>query len=147
VRLGEGDQLVVGVDRLRGLPGVDADRRQRGDETARIEDALDDRQDVRVHRNTLVDLAVDEEIVDADGARPLEGVPRGLDVVHELEAVEVGDELGHERRLDRSLDDGEALTGDPLEVGVKRLHGTARLAHLRASWYGPASPSIAAQGV
>ena len=46
VRLRDRDQLVVGVDRLRGLAGQDRDRRQRRDQAARVEHALDDRQHV-----------------------------------------------------------------------------------------------------
>ena len=43
VGLVEGDQLVVGVDRLRRLAGADADRGERGDQAAVVEHALHDR--------------------------------------------------------------------------------------------------------
>ena len=39
---GERDELVVGVDRLGGLARADGDRRQRRDEAAGVEHALDD---------------------------------------------------------------------------------------------------------
>ena len=53
VRLGDRDELVVGVDRLDRLARVDGDRRQRRDQAAGVEHALDDREHGRVHRHLL----------------------------------------------------------------------------------------------
>ena len=81
VRLVERDELVVGVDRLRGLARDDRDRRQRRHEAARVEDALDDGQHARVHRDRLVQRAEREQVVDPDGARSLERVVGRDDLV------------------------------------------------------------------
>ena len=111
VRLGNRDELIVGMDRLRLLVGADGDRRQRRHQAAGIEHALDDRQDVLVHRDALVELAVDQQVVDAHRAPALEAIGRRRDVELALEPLEIGDQRVDEVGLDGVLDDASSRRG------------------------------------
>ncbi|MEI2648583.1 MAG: hypothetical protein V9G15_06130 [Dermatophilaceae bacterium] len=127
--LGDGDDLIVGVDGLRDLPWIDADGGERRDETAAVEDALDDGEHRVVDGDSLVELAAGEEVVDADRARALEGVLRGDDALLALDAGEIVGEGVEERGLDHPLEDGEAVALDAGNVGVdvcRREHGAPR---------------------
>jgi hypothetical protein len=116
VRLGERDQLVVGVERLRGLVGIDRDRRQRRHQAAAVEHALDDRQHALVHRDHLVDRAAREQVVDPHGARALEQVRRRLRGELALEPEDVVAQLHHQGWIDRVRDDREPIALHPVEV-------------------------------
>ena len=126
VRLRQRDELVVGVDRLRDLAGEDVDRRQRRDEAARVEHALDDRQHVLVHRHALP-----ERRRTRAGCRSRSvlwpsnefgaGCTSRYRSSRASEVVQLVDEVG----LDRVLDDRVALFGDFLHVQVDRPSATA----------------------
>ena len=85
VRLRDRDQLVVGVNRLRGLARLDRDRRQRRDQATRVEDAVDDREHVPVYRNQLEEAAEREQVVEAQGVVALERIPRRFHLEELLE--------------------------------------------------------------
>ena len=74
VGLGEGEDLVVGVDGLGGLAGADGDGRQRGDQQLGVEHPLGDRQDRRVDRDAGEDRPAGQQVVEADGGHALEEV-------------------------------------------------------------------------
>ena len=116
MRLRQRDELIVGVDRLRGLAGQDRDRRQRRDQAAGIEHAVDDRQHVLVHGDPLVQRAEREQVVDAQRAVPFERVRRRLHVEVLLEVAQIVVEGVDEIGLDRVFDDRVALLGDFLDV-------------------------------
>ncbi len=97
--------MVVGVYGLRGLTGVYGDGRQRGHQTTLVENRLDKRQHRVVDRDPLIELAVSEQVVDADGVFALEIVSRRPDVAFVLETQEVLGEGLAEVRFDRVLDD------------------------------------------
>ena len=65
VRPGEWYHLIVSVYRLCPLAGFDDDRGERGDQQPGIENAFNDREDIRVDRDLRERRAVDEEVVDA----------------------------------------------------------------------------------
>jgi hypothetical protein len=81
--------VVVGVDGLRGLARTDVDRRQRGDQAARVEHLFYDGQHVRMHRDLLPHLAVLQQVVDAQRVGPFERVGGRRDVEVAFEAGEV----------------------------------------------------------
>ncbi len=114
--LGERDELVIGVDRLGQLVGADGDRRQRRDEQAGIEDCLDDRKDVRVNGDPLVEGSVDQQVVDAGGPTALEEIVGRDDAELSLEAEEVLEDGVGEIGLDGILDDRPALAAHPFDV-------------------------------
>ena len=78
VRLRDRDELVVGVDRLRGLAGPDVDRRQttRSDSPDRARPRRSAAR--RVHGHLLPDVVEREQVVDAQRVEALERVRRGL---------------------------------------------------------------------
>jgi hypothetical protein len=121
MRLRQGDELVVGVDRLGPLAGEDVDGRERRHQAAGTEHAVDDREHVRVDRDALEALAVDQQVVDAERVGPLEAVAGRPDVQLPLQAVEVLEQPVHELRLDGVLDDRVAVTGHTLDVPGHRL--------------------------
>src|SRR5262245_2659424 len=123
VRLRQREQLIVGMDRLRPLTRVDADRRQRRHQAPRIEHAIDDRQDLLVDGDLLIELSVYEQVVDAHGVRTLEGVSRGLDLEFLLEALEIVHQGRDQLRLDDALEDRVSVARDALEVAGGRVHG------------------------
>ena len=86
VRLGNRDELVVGVDRLGGLAGEDVDRRERRDQATGIEHPLHDREHVIVHGNALPEVVVGEQVVDPERSLALERVRRRLHVEGPFEA-------------------------------------------------------------
>jgi len=110
VRAGERDQLIVGVEHLSRLVGPDGDGRERRDEQPGVEHGFDDRQHARVDRDVLVELAVHEQVVDADGPQSLEQIVGRDDAEVALEPQQV-------------LRDGvdQVLLDDAFEHGVARL--------------------------
>ena len=132
VRLGDRHELVVGVDRLRGLAGADGDRRQRRDQAAGVEHALDDRQHVGVHRHPCEDVAVHQQVVDAHGAAcPRRRCSAGTIAEVDLEAVERLGQLVDQVGLDGVLDDRVALLGDALGVARDLLAVSVRMGGIR----------------
>src|SRR5262249_40677717 len=115
-------------DRLRGLAGQDVDRRQRRDQTTGIENAVDDGQHVRMYRNTLPDVVVREQVVDAERVVAFERVGRGLHVEKSNEAVGRVVQFGDQTGIDRVFDDGVALLGDLLYVQLD-VHTRQTTAH------------------
>ena len=116
VGLREGDDLVVGVDRLSALAGTDVDRRERRHQAPGVQDPVDDGQHVGVNGYPLVQGTVHEEVVDAQRLGSLELVGRRLDLELAYQAIEIVDQGVDHVGLDGVLDDRVADLGDPLHV-------------------------------
>src|SRR5205807_2469057 len=89
VGLGQGYQLVVGVDGLSGLTRADGDGGQGRDQAAGVQDLLHDGQNVVVDGYALVELPVGQQVVDAHRAAALEVVAGRHHPQVALEAVQV----------------------------------------------------------
>ncbi len=113
---GQGDQLVVGVHGLGLFARPDRDGGERRDQEPRVEDALDDREDVGVHRDLLEGRPVDEQVVDPHRVDPFEQVVgrHGAQIVLQLEQrlVDLVDQVG----FDGAGEDGVPVLGDPPEM-------------------------------
>ena len=75
-----GVEAVVMVDGLRCLAWMDADRLARGEQVARPQDAVEEREHAHVLGNLLEHAAAPDEGIDALGAQALEGIAAGVRV-------------------------------------------------------------------
>ena len=101
----------------------DGDGREGRDQEAGVENALADRQDGGVQRYLLVERAVHQQVVDADGAGALEEVVGGHDAELDFEAAKVVVEGVDEVGLDGVLDNRVALLGDEPDMGSDCIAG------------------------
>jgi hypothetical protein len=126
VGLGQRDQLVIGVDGLSLFVRPDGDRRQRRDQQTGVKDPLDDREDIRVERNSLIERTVHEEVVDAGGFSAFEEIVRRHDAEIVFESEEIIGDGVDQVEVNGILDDGPTLVPDFLGVGPKVLSSSER---------------------
>ena len=107
------------MDGLRHLARSDRDRRERRHEASVVEHPFHDRQDVRVHRDLLVERPVREQVVDPPGRGAFEAVARRADVEGVLEPLEIRAQRVDDAGVDRVRDDRVAQV---LELGGVRVH-------------------------
>src|SRR5579871_3427548 len=97
---------VVGVQRLRPLARIDADRVTGAEQEVRLQERAQDRQQARIGHDLLVDLAPRDEGVDALGRSTLEVVSAAVVAEQRLDP---GAERGDLIRVHQTLDDRVAV--------------------------------------
>ena len=108
VGLGQRDDLVVGVDRLRRLARSDGDRGERRHQEPGVEDPLEDGQDRGWTGIRSKCGPVGQQVVDAGGADPSKALAGRHDAELAFESVEVLVQGVDQVGLDGVLDDGVA---------------------------------------
>ena len=119
VGLGQRDQLVIGVDGLGRLTGIDGDRRQRRHQAAGVEHPLDDGEHGRVHGDRRVPRPAGQQVVDAHGVGAFEAVGRGRGAQLALEPGQVLDQRVDLVGVDGVGQDRVALLGDASDVASR----------------------------
>ena len=119
VWLGDGLDLVVGVDDLCGLARGERDRGQRRHQALRAEDALDQFEYLWLHGDLLPDLAMGQQVVGTCCAIALEAVVGGRPLQAGLEPSNVGQQALDQIVVDDPFEDRVAI---PLEFCVVSGH-------------------------